>query len=207
MPAVEVDKDWFFSKLEEKNRSLRGLAKHMNLDPSAVSRIFSGQRKMQMQEAQEIAMFLGAPISEILSHAGLSIDLDGLPTRILLAATIGEDGKIIRLKEPRPLPQSVIDRAQAAIGRHNGQIIAAQVRASSGSFAIWDDAIVLFGHTDTVDPASIGVMSICRLRSGEQIMAKVLSARKTGEARLTSANGKTEETLLETATPVLAVIP
>lgn len=160
-----------------------------------------------MQEAREIALFLGAPISEILGHAGLSIDLDGLPTRILLAATIGEDGKIVRLQEPRPLPQTVIDRAQDAIGRHNGQIIAAQVRASTGSLSIWDDAIVLFGHTDTVDPAAIGSLSICRLKNGQQIMAKVESARKTGEARVTSATGKTEEALLETATPVLAVIP
>lgn len=207
MPEVEIDKDWFHAQLLDKKRSLRGLAAHMKLDPSAVSRMFSGQRKMQMQEAREIALFLGVPMSDILSHAGLSIDLDGLPTRILLAATIGEDGKIVRLKEPRPLPQSVIERAQAAIGRYNGQIIAAQVRAATGPFSIWDDAIVLFGHTDTVDPAAIGSLAICRMRNGEQIMAKVESARKTGEARITSASGRIEEALLETATPVLAVIP
>lgn len=205
---TEIDKDWFFKKLEEGGKSLRGLAKHMDVDPSAVSRMFNGTRRMRMDEANAIASFLAVPVKEVLKHAGVSIDLDGRPTRILLAATINEKGQIERLDEARPLPQSVIDRAHAAITVHgNGQIVAAQIRALNGPLALLDDAVVLFRYTDEVEPAAIGALSICRSYKGEQIIAKVERARKTGEARVITADGKVREFDLHTATPVLAIIP
>lgn len=161
-----------------------------------------------MEEAADIARFLGAPVREVLAHAGVAVDLDGQPTRILLAAVISATGSIDRLPEPRPLPQSVIDRAQAAIRPHgNAKFIAAQVRASEGPLSIWDDAVFLFGHTETVDQKAIGEMSVCRLMSGEQMLAKIERARKTGEARVLDIQGDEREVMLDTATPVLAIIP
>lgn len=205
---TEIDKKWFFQKLDERQKSVRGLARHLSIDPSAASRMLSGTRRMKMEEANQIALFLGVSLSDVLNHAGVSVEPDGTPTRILLAAVINEAGSVERLKEPRPLPQAVIDRAKAAVRDFvDGQVIAAQVRAASGPLSIWDDAVILFGHTDEVETAAIGVLSICRTRDGDQIMAKVERARKTGEARIQTASGAIEETLLDTATPVLAVIP
>ena len=66
---------------------------------------------------------------------------------------------------------------------------------------------MLFKHTDTVEPASIGTLSICRSHAGDEIIAKIERARKTGEARVISADGKIREFDLQTATPVLAIIP
>lgn len=161
-----------------------------------------------MEEAGSIARFLGSPVSEVLAHAGVAIDIDGQPSRIVLAAIINASGAIERLPDPRPLPQSVIDRAQAAIKPHgNGRVIAAQVRASEGPLAIWDDAVFLFGHTDGVDNTAIGEMAICRLMSGEQMLAKIERARKTGEARVLNVSGDEHEVMLDTATRVLAIIP
>lgn len=204
-----VDKAWFLSKLEDQHLSVRGLARQMEIDASAVSRMFSGQRKIQMDEAKQIAHFLRVPVAEVMRHAGVSVDLDGMPTRIMLASVISEDGTLTRMKEPRPLPQSVIDRAQAAIARAgNGQIIAAQIRAATGPLAIWDDAVVLFKATEVVEPPAIGALSICRIRdSGKQCMVRLTRARKTGEAEIQQADGQTREAMLDTAAPVLAVIP
>lgn len=78
-----------------------------------------------MDEAKQIAHFLRVSLSEVMRHAGASVDLDGMPTRIMLAAIIKEDGLLDRLPEPRPLPQAIIEKAQAAIQKAgNGQIIA-----------------------------------------------------------------------------------
>ena len=88
MHTGTVDKKWFLDKLEERRQSVRGLARHLDIDASAVSRMFSGQRKMQIEEAHTIARFLNAPVQEVMRHAGVAKDLDGLPTRVLLAATI-----------------------------------------------------------------------------------------------------------------------
>lgn len=203
-----VDKEWFFDQLRYKKQSLRDMARHMELDPSAVSRMLSGQRKMQMEEAGAIARFLGAPVAEVLKHAGIAMDIEGHPSRVVLAATITATGKIDRLPETRPLPQQVIERAQAALSpRGNSRVIAAQVRAPKGPLAMWDDAVVLFGYTETVEPAAIGVLSVCRLMSGEQILAKIERARKTGEAKIIGLDHEPREVMLDTATPVLAVIP
>ena len=206
--AQPVNKQWFMDKLEEKRLSLRGLARHLKLDASAVSRTLSGQRKMQMDEAHSIALFLHAPVAEVMRHAGVAKDLDGMPTRILLAATINTAGEVERMKDAKPLPQAVIDRASSAIiGSGNSKIIAAQIRADGGPFAIWDDAVVLFNHTEIVENAAIGALSICRTRDGNQFLAKIERARKTGEARIHCSNGKMKEVILDTATPVLAIIP
>ena len=207
MEKQVIDRDWFFQKLEENRKSVRGLARHLEVDASAVSRMLSGKRKMKMEEANQIALFLGAPVSEVLKHAGVAVDLDGQPTRILLAATIDEKGYIHRLTEPKPLPQGVIDRAQAAIGSRNRKVIAAQIRAPSGPLAVMDDAVVLFAPSEGVDPAAIGVLAICRAKEGEQFLGRVERARKTGEAFVQSPAGKSGECILVTASPVLAIIP
>lgn len=205
---IAIDGDWFKDKLAEKGTSLSSLARHIGVDKSAVSRMLAGKRKMRMDEANAIANFIAAPVSLVLKHAGVAMDIDGQPTRILLAATINEKGQVEKLSDPRPLPQSVIDRAQAAIAKHgNGKIIAAQVRAMTGPLAVMDDAVVLFKYTDTVDHGAIGTLSICRSHSGEQMMARIECARKTGEARVVCADGKVREFDLHTATPVLAIIP
>lgn len=202
-----IDRDWFLQQLESKHKSVRGLARHLDLDASAVSRMLAGQRRMKMEEANRIAVFLGAPIREVLAHAGVAIDLDGQPTRILLAATIDEEGYMHRLNDPRPLPQAVIERAQAAIGKRNVKVIAAQIIASKGPLAVMDDAVVLFAATDIVEPSAIGTMAICRTKKGEQFLGRVLRARKTGEAFCICPAGREGETLLVTAAPVLAIIP
>jgi len=204
-----VDKAWFLSRLEDQRLSVRGLARDMGIDASAVSRMLSGQRKMQMDEAKQIAHFLRVPVAEVMRHAGVSVDLDGMPTRIMLAATIDQTGHMERMKEPRPLPQAIIEKVQAAISRAgNGQIIAAQIRATTGPLAIWDDAVVLFKPTEVVEHDAIGTLAICRTRdNGKQAMVRLTRARKTGEATIQRATGDTAEVMLETAAPVIAVIP
>lgn len=202
-----IDKAWFMEQLQNQGKSVRGLARHMDLDPSAVSRMLSGERRMRMEEAAEIARFLSAPVNEVINHAGVAIDLDGRPTRIILTSVITETGAMERLTDPRALPQSLIERAQAAVHGVNETVIAAQIRATDGPLVLWDDAIVLFRPTETVSHDAIDALAICRLHSGEQILAKIERARKTGEARVLDVANTRREVVLQTATPVLAVLP
>lgn len=203
-----IDNDWFKEQLADNKKSMRGLAKHLGLDVGAVSRTLSGKRKMQMMEATQIAQFLGTHVSEVLKHAGFSMGADSAESRIMLAAVINEAGQVERIPEPMELPPGVIARANAAITLHpTGKIIAAQIRAVTGPLAIFDDAVLLFHHTDIVENDAIGVLSICRNRKGEQILARLERARKTGEATLMCIDSKAKEFMLHTATPILAIIP
>ncbi|MBB3461554.1 helix-turn-helix transcriptional regulator [Rhizobium sp. BK377] len=211
---AEIDGDWFHNQLDGRGQSLRALARHLGKDASAVSRTFSGKRRMTMEEAVEIAAFLGVSVSEVMHHAGIAgragttSEGDGPGPKILLSAVIGEDGEVRPLAEPQPLPQAVLDKAQLSIGAsRNRRIIAAEVRASSGPLSIWDDAVFFFPPADGIEPGAIGALSICGLAGGRQILAKLDRARKTGEARVVLSDGGIVEAALTTATPVLAVVP
>lgn len=201
-----VDEKWFKDRLLDQRKSTRGLARHLNIDPSSASRMLTGQRRMRMEEADAIARFLNVPVSEVLKHAGVNLE-PIVHSRIVLAAIINARGEIERIREPKPLPQSVIDRAHAAIGSGNARVVAAHIRADKGPLAMWDDAVVLFDHTEIVDPGAIGVIAICRLREGQQVMVKIERARKTGEATVRGPDSSSREVQLDTATPVIAILP
>ena len=202
--SLQVDSNWFRRKFEEKGTSYRAFARAHDMDPSAVSRMLTGQRQMQRDEAAAIALFIGAPLNEVLKHAGGSTG--GGLTPILLAATINELGRVERLAEPRPLPHPVIERAQSAIDAAP-HVLAAQIRALTGPLTVMDDAIVLFADPGKVESAPIGALSICRNLTGDEIMAKLERARKTGEARIATIDGQVKEFDLQIATPILAIIP
>ncbi len=205
---AEIDGGWFFDRLDDRGQSLRALSRFLGKDASAISRTFSGKRRMTMEEAVEIASFIGVPVTEVMQHAGITRDGEELGAKILLSATIGEDGEVRPLAEPQPLPQPVLDKARLAIGAARSRtVIAAQVRATGGPLSIWDDTVLLFAPGDSVEPGAIGVLSICGLRDGRHMLGKLERARKTGEARVILPAGAAEEALLATATPVLALIP
>jgi hypothetical protein len=82
---------------------------------------------------------------------------------------------------------------------------AGRVAASSGALSFLDDNVLLFVPTEVVDQGAIG--SICGLGDGTLILAKVQRTRKTGEASLVLHNGKIEDAILSTATPIIAMIP
>lgn len=85
-----IDSEWFYRQLGQEGRSLREMAKVLGLDPSAVSRMLRGERKMSAEEQDRIAEYLGLSLNEVASRrrgasAGfgeraqeaLTMDLDG----------------------------------------------------------------------------------------------------------------------------------
>lgn len=208
MTASKIDRDWFLQKLADGNKSVRGLARYLEVDASAVSRMLSGQRKMRLDEAEKIALFLNATAADVLSHAGVRVENGTAARPILLAATVEADGRIAALDDPKPLPSALFDRANAALQElSSGRIYAVQVRASEGWLSLWDDALLLFEPSNTIDPAAIGALSVCRSPDGTQTIGRIIRARRTGEAVVLTASGKQTESILETAAPILAVIP
>ncbi len=63
-----LDKEWFFGRLAARGLSLRGMAKAMRLDPSALSRIVSGERSLKAGEQDTMAGLLGVSIEEVAAH-------------------------------------------------------------------------------------------------------------------------------------------
>ncbi|MBV9858737.1 MAG: helix-turn-helix domain-containing protein [Alphaproteobacteria bacterium] len=65
-----MDTNWFALALERVGASQADLARHLRLAPSAVSRMFKGERQMKLLEAVQIAAFLGLSQDDVLRHAG-----------------------------------------------------------------------------------------------------------------------------------------
>lgn len=72
MQTHSVDTRWFQNTLADKRLSQRGLAKHLKLDPAAVSLMIRGKRKMSAAEAAEVARFLNVGVEEVLGRAGVA---------------------------------------------------------------------------------------------------------------------------------------
>jgi transcriptional regulator with XRE-family HTH domain len=82
MATPIVDTDWFRDRLGDIKMSQRKLAKHLNVDPAAVTLMLRGDRKMTATEAQQIAALLAVPVTEILRRAGVDVRDDVRKVRL-----------------------------------------------------------------------------------------------------------------------------
>ena len=76
MPTVSkarIDKGWFQEKIAAKKLSQRKLATTLGLDPSSLTLMLQGKRKMTNEEATQIGKALGYPVTEILRRAGIDV--------------------------------------------------------------------------------------------------------------------------------------
>lgn len=71
-----INTKWFRAQLMEREMSMRGLAKKMNLDPASVSLMLRGMRRMTNAEAHTIATLFGVRVTEVLRQAGVPITED-----------------------------------------------------------------------------------------------------------------------------------
>src|ERR1700720_3091089 len=64
-----MDTAWFLAALERAGVSQADLARHLQLAPSAVSRMLKGERQMKLLEAAQTSSFLGVSQDEVLRRA------------------------------------------------------------------------------------------------------------------------------------------
>jgi transcriptional regulator with XRE-family HTH domain len=65
---MAIDSEWFYQQLEDKGSSARELAAFLGLDPSSISRMLKGDRKMSAEEQDAISVFLGVPLEIVAMH-------------------------------------------------------------------------------------------------------------------------------------------
>lgn len=69
-----VDREWFQDRLDERNMSMRSLAKLMDVDPSTVSLMIRGLRGLNQDNAKKMADIFCCSTNEIYKRAGLPIE-------------------------------------------------------------------------------------------------------------------------------------
>ncbi|WP_082530015.1 helix-turn-helix transcriptional regulator [Rhizobium sp. Root1203] len=64
----QFDTEWFLQQLNLAGKNQSDLARWLEIDRSAVSRLLKGERKMSAEEQDHLADFLGVTIQEIAAH-------------------------------------------------------------------------------------------------------------------------------------------
>lgn len=188
--AVPDRHNWFYVQLQEKELSLRSVARMLGLDPSALSLAFRGKRRITMDEAVKIARIFGAPLEEVYAAAGIVVPAAaGLA---VLDGVIGPDMRVepvdpTRVTAPVPLP----DGARAL-----------QFRTTASPADMWDRWVVFYDPRPQTDVS--GRLCVVTLPGGVRHVRTVRPGYRPKTWRLLSPfNEPIDDIVIEAATPVL----
>lgn len=128
-----VENSWFRGRLSDRNLSQRQLAKHLGLDPAAISLMLRGRRKANAKEIAEMAKLLGVGVEEVMTRLGAGVPVkrvEGRSGAVEAAQSVergvegGEmlnipvpmsDGSTANLSVPRALTKADADRIAALV--------------------------------------------------------------------------------------------
>lgn len=109
MDQQEAYREWISRGLQKSGKRKRGLADALKLDPSAVTRILDGSRRVQLREVAQIAAYLGETPPSIAGE--MPLDDTETPT----GATVPLRGYVAAGSSARflPLDEGEFDRVSA----------------------------------------------------------------------------------------------
>lgn len=152
--VLPVNTRWFREKLADKELSQRKIAISLNLDPAAVSLMLRGKRRMQLDEAAELARLLGVPVDEVLVHAGIEMPSDP-KTSVPIVGWVDEHGevKMEALEGPR--------RAMIPNGVGAG-VVAVRYRTALTPADALDGWILYYKPSDQISPDALGRLCVVK---------------------------------------------
>lgn len=125
-----VESAWFKGRLSDRSLSQRQLAKHLGLDPAAVSLMLRGRRKANAKEIAEMAKLLGVGVDEVMTRLGAGVPVKRVEGRVEAAQSVERgveavdmlnipvpmsDGSTATLSVPRALTKADADRIAALV--------------------------------------------------------------------------------------------
>lgn len=191
---MTVDRRFFETLMTNKKLSLRALASRMDMKHSQLSLTFSGQRRMQLDEATKLAEIFGVPLHRIAEAAGVADSRSNGRRVPVLGAMLG-DGTIDMYGD------GVVERTIAPDGLADN-VVAVQAHSADTS-ASWMDGWVFFCVRPTeVAPDAVGRFCFAKIAEGPAVMATVRRGYRIGTFNLTGPYAK-ENVSLEWATPII----
>jgi transcriptional regulator with XRE-family HTH domain len=217
MKNKTVNTAWLLSLLKAQNLSQRELAKRMGIEQAAFFHLLRGRRRLQLEEAAQLARELHTPIQDLLEAFGIDLDLraggatgpersnliavSGWLDRDLLAH-FGEEGLRGR--------REVVGLA----GERDAQVLRCQTAGSE--FEGLDGALVYFragtaakGKTASTSVSDL-VGRLVLAKRGDSPVQRLRALRRgysPGCYHLCGLNGQIleEDVFLESASPVLEI--
>ncbi|WP_157814911.1 LexA family transcriptional regulator [Sagittula sp. P11] len=160
-----MDEKWFKAQQKKVGVTAADIAAIMGRDRSAVSHIYTGQRRMSLEWARAFARALQVPLDEVLEHAGALEPEEQKQVRIGAA-----EGDVSPL-QPRPSQADTLSRRLEAFGVN---------RPGVNAWTINKPTMVLDGYLpgDTI-LVDTDQSELCK--SGDIVVARIYDWQ-TGEA-------------------------
>lgn len=162
----------------------------MGVDPSAISLMFRGKRRMTVEEAGQVAVLLQSTTDEVLTAAGVIIQGGD---RVKLVGYVHAGGKVTleaeglhdTVEAPPGLPVDAI----AIQARHGGQE---------------DGWIYYVSETHAAPAQALGQLSVCAVRDNGLLLAYVRRGYRAGAFNLQPTSAPEQQNVaLAWASPVL----
>jgi transcriptional regulator with XRE-family HTH domain len=161
---------FFKHKLEDRKLTQRQVAQAIGRHPSQANRLFSGERKLHVEDIPVLAQLLGCTTQEIAEAAG--IDLPSDRAKVAIAGTVGADGRV-HLGRPNAGPR-VADAPPAT-----GEDVAAFL-VTTGHPGPFERALLFASGSVRVDTSAVGRISICRLPGDVWMVRIPVSEHRAG---------------------------
>lgn len=191
---MATDKRFFKALMAQQKLSLRTVASMMGLGHSQLSLTFSDKRRMQLDEAAQLAKIFGVPLARIAEAAGISMVRDA---RIPMLGCMRGDGTVELLDKP--------ERTPSPDGLPDG-VISIQARTSDSANAWLDGWSFYCQKPMDVAADAVGRFCYAKIVDGPVALATVRRGYHPGTFNL-SGPYNAESVALEWASPVLLARP
>lgn len=197
MQAKTINTKWFKERLAERDMSMRRLAKLLKIDPSAVSLMLRGKRKITPQEANEISGLLTLPVTEVLRQAGIPVSDDTRDMRIKAFVDARSVLQMSTSKSPRRVnaPHDV-----------PGAGMAVQVRAPDHATDGW---VLFAGAPDNNPDAMIDRLCVVKVARDGHVVGTLKRGYDDSRYNVATYTGSAmlENVDVQSAAPVLWIRP
>lgn len=200
---------WFKTQLNRAGLSQREVAKSLGVHHSIISHIFSGRRKIQLDEAPKWADLLGVTVDEIMAQAGVkNVSKSSTDsTKVEIKGSVDGD---LRVHWEKLKSGMAFVHAPFKVIR-GGKLGALRCQTSGSPFDGYDGAILFYYvmKEGGIDPESVGRICLCMAQSGKQegqfLVRVVKRGYEPGKFNLYKIDGKLSEESVELkhATPVV----
>ena len=197
---TNINHGWFTEALAARSESQRSMARGLDLDPSAVSLILSGKRRISMKIAGRMAVFLRVPVEDVLRASGM----EGLEPRVGEFPQFDLVGTVDDQRKITPISQSTV------FGHRDLTPDTVAVRAQTTGTAEdhIDGWLFFFRESEEMDPSLIAKLCVAEDDKGIKRIGNL--RRGYGGSNIWNLDrGRTvlENLKIVSATPVIWIKP
>lgn len=196
----KVDKLWVRNALKSRKKTQIQLADALKLDPSAITLLLNGTRKLQTHEIGEVAKFLNVPIMDVMKAFGVEItdSANSGFSGIEIVGSLDDTGMVSLSKKPLGMLPPILDNGD--------NLKALRFQTSMTGLELVDGWTVVYRETSGISALELGGLYIIRTDSEEVLLRWVRKGYEVGQFRFLWLTPEMETGQLVDASPVISVL-